>query len=157
MTVSSGQQGSCCQATSIYSSDQVSSCTSIAGHRCLIKGCGYTIVVDGNMKNHRDVCFAGSAGFVEYKGLPGRVRSGCPNTPEFKSCYCKLHMPTVATPSKKSESDEAETSSTTVEDQVGLIVGKRETRNCTLYEVHCKHVHTCIPMIRKQMWRVQCL
>ena len=31
----------------------------------IVKGCGETIVMDGNMKNHRDVCLATEAGFVE--------------------------------------------------------------------------------------------
>ena len=106
------------------------------GHRCHTKGCGYTIVMDGNMKNHRDVCFAASAGWVEYKGLPGRVRSGCPNTPEFMSHYCALHRP-VAIPRKDATDTSVPGTTSTVmtEDQVGLIIGKRETRNCALYEV----------------------
>ena len=53
-------------------------------------------MIDGNMKNHRDVCSATAAGYVEFKGLPGRVQSGCPNTPDYKSRYCLLHKPAVA-------------------------------------------------------------
>ena len=89
-------------------------------------------------ENHQDVCFEGSAGFVEYKGLPRRVRSGCPTTPDFKSYYCILHKPLWSTPSKKGALGEnvPESSSVMVEDQVGLIIGKRETRKCALYEVH---------------------
>ena len=41
----------------------------------MAKGCGETIVIDGNMKNHREVFFATEAGFVEYMGLPGRVNT----------------------------------------------------------------------------------
>lgn len=29
------------------------------------------LVIDGNMKNRRDVCAASEAGFTEYEGLPG--------------------------------------------------------------------------------------
>lgn len=55
-------------------------------HRCHIKGCGYTIVVDGNMKNHHDVC---CAGYVEYKGLR-KSEKWVSNMPAFKSHYCSL-------------------------------------------------------------------
>ena len=99
-------------------------CIIFTGHRCDVKGCGYTLVLDGNMKNHRDVCSAVNAGYVEYKGLPGRVRTGCPNTPAFKSQYCALHKP-AAIPGD----------TTSTGDEVGMITGKRETRNCVLYEV----------------------
>ena len=43
------------------------------------------------MKNHRDICSATEAGYTEYDGLPGRIKTGCPNTPGFKSRYCSLH------------------------------------------------------------------
>ena len=47
---------------------------SFAGHRCSVSGCGTVLVVDGNMKNHRSVCAASEAGYIEYDGLPGRVK-----------------------------------------------------------------------------------
>jgi len=94
------------------------------GHRCQKPGCAKALVVDGNMKNHRDVCSATNAGYVEYKGLPGRVRTGCPNTPSFKSSYCNEHKPTMAA-----------CSDNTKEEPVGLILGKRITRSTTLYQV----------------------
>jgi hypothetical protein len=31
------------------------------------------MVLDGNMKNHRDVCMAKDAGFIEFDGLPGSL------------------------------------------------------------------------------------
>ena len=45
-------------------------------------------LVDGNMKNHRDLCFSTDAGYAEYMGLPGRVRTGCPNTPDCVTILC---------------------------------------------------------------------
>lgn len=42
-------------------------------HRCEVQGCGTVMVLDGNMKNNREVCFAVDAGYVEFSGLPGRV------------------------------------------------------------------------------------
>ena len=101
----------------------------ITGHRCRARGCGETLVIDGNMKNHRDVCFATEAGFVEYLGLPGRVTTGCSNTPDFKSRYCGLHKPT-ATQATSETSDQHMTPN-----QVGLILSKRLTRTQTHYQV----------------------
>ena len=34
------------------------------GHRCDGKGCGKILVIDGNMKNHREVCFSKDAGLL---------------------------------------------------------------------------------------------
>lgn len=62
-------------------------------HQCLTPGCNNTLVLDGNMKNHRCVCSATHAGYTAYKGLPGKVRSGCQNTPAYESSYCDLHKP----------------------------------------------------------------
>lgn len=121
----------------MHTSDALCDFFSNAGHRCAKKGCGYALVIDGNMKNHRDCCFAINAGYIEYKGLPGRVRSGCPNTPDYKSRYCSLHKPAVAIPQKISPDGSAPNPSTPAseEDQVGLIINKRVTRSSTLYEV----------------------
>lgn len=41
------------------------------GHQCKFPGCGTVLVVDGNMKNRRDVCKAKDAGYIEFLGLPG--------------------------------------------------------------------------------------
>ena len=54
------------------------------------------LVLDGNMKNHRDVCEAKDAGFVEYRGMPGRVKTGCMETLEQRSKYCSHHKPCYA-------------------------------------------------------------
>ena len=51
-------------------------------HRCGKAGCGSVLVLDGNMKNRRDICAADCAGFIEYAGLPGKVKTGCMDTPE---------------------------------------------------------------------------
>ena len=62
----------------------------LVDHKCKTPGCKNTIVLDGNMKNQRDVCNAREAGYIEYEGLLGRVETGCMNTPAFKSRYVKL-------------------------------------------------------------------
>ena len=79
------------------------------------------------MKSRRAVCSPTHAGYIEYKGLPGRVRSGCQNTPTQDSSFCALHKPTLAMPQKVDSPDFG--SSTTVnteKEPVGIIVNKRE-------------------------------
>ena len=93
------------------------------------------------MKNHRDVCYATNAGYVEYAGLPGQVRTGCPNTPDYKSLFCALHKPAVAVRSTRIEESQDKSSSPDLSQQdsfrepIGLIIGKQSTRNSTLYQV----------------------
>jgi hypothetical protein len=43
------------------------------------------------MKNRRHVCNARDAGYIEYPGLLGKVKTGCILTPEYKSRYCYKH------------------------------------------------------------------
>lgn len=85
------------------------------------------------MKNHRGVCLATYAGYVEYSGLPGRLRTGCPNTPDYKSSYCSLHKPVIASAHHDGDAND---SSIQKKEPIGLIIGKRETRSCTLYQVN---------------------
>lgn len=75
----------------------------IAGHFCDTKGCGSVLVLDGNMKNSRDVCAAVDAGFVEYTGLPGRVKTGCMSSPEQRSRFCSQHKPCKASSGDESQ------------------------------------------------------
>ena len=77
--------------------------------------------MDGSMKNHRDVCFASDdAGCTEYSGLPGEVCTGCPNTPDYSSRYCKIHKPTLAVPQVSEQgTDDHLPKSLVQEDQVG--------------------------------------
>ena len=39
-------------------------------HHCSYPGCNITLVLDGNMKNRRDVCAATEAGCNQYEDLP---------------------------------------------------------------------------------------
>ena len=80
--------------------------------------------MDGNMKNHRDVCLATHAGYAEYRGLPDLVKTGCPNTPDYKSRFCSLHKPSVPV--------QTGGSSSTIDK---LIIGSRSTRQGKTYEV----------------------
>lgn len=95
----------------------------IIGHRCSRNGCGEVFVPDGNMKKYRDVCFAKEAGYVEYEGLPGKIGTGC-----------SKHNPTVVLPEQEGCSlDKAVPVQS--EEQQGIIIGKKTTRQSTVYEV----------------------
>ena len=48
-----------------------------------------------NQKNNRPVCAADEAGYVQYEGLPGKVKTGCMNTPLQTSTFCAHHYPRV--------------------------------------------------------------
>ena len=95
------------------------------------------------MKNHRAVCSATHAGYIEYKDIPGQVRSGCQNSPAFDSSFCALHKPVLAMPQRvqiqhaTSEGGEFTLDlRKTEEEPVGIITNKRTTRSSTFYQVH---------------------
>lgn len=87
------------------------------------------------------------AGFVEYPSLPGKIKTGCVNSPAFKSRFCMQHCPRscVSKPTKLSESDlhnpaaSVESSDKspfeTGESIIEMILEKRETRGGTYYKV----------------------
>eukprot|EP00058_Branchiostoma_floridae_P001698 XP_002587186.1 hypothetical protein BRAFLDRAFT_102071 [Branchiostoma floridae] len=53
-------------------------------HRCAIPGCSFCIVIDGNAKNHRQVCGV-KEGTIEFPGLPGSIKTEeKPNTEKLK-------------------------------------------------------------------------
>ena len=56
------------------------------------------------------MCLATNAGYADYKGLPGRVQTGCPNSPDYKSHFCQLHKPNVAKRQNIQVTDESCTS-----------------------------------------------
>ena len=60
-------------------------------HKCGFPGCKNVLVLDGNMKNRRDVCFAKDAGSIHYPGLPEQIKTGCVASPSFKSRFCHKH------------------------------------------------------------------
>ena len=98
------------------------------------------LVLDGNMKNHRDVCKATNAGFTKFDGLPGQVRTGCQKTPEFKSRFCDLHAPRVCKlselPDSNSEDSDLVRMKGAVEEAVvQMIVEKKVTRKNVYYKV----------------------
>lgn len=64
------------------------------------------LVLDGNLKNRRDVCYAKDAGFIQFEGLSGSIKTGCPATPTFKSRFCDQHNNQTCTLSMSEEVDE---------------------------------------------------
>ena len=87
---------------------------------------------------------ASDAGFVEYPSLPGMIKTGCVNSPAFKSRFCMQHCPRscVSKPRKLSESDihspldpvelSEKSPFETGESIVEMILEKRETRGGTI-------------------------
>lgn len=47
-----------------------------ADHRCEQKGCKNVMVIDGNMKNARQVCSCKSVTHLEFKGMDGGITVG---------------------------------------------------------------------------------
>lgn len=47
------------------------------------------------MKNRRDICAATEAGFAEYIGLLGTIKTGCQQAPAYQSKFCYYHSPRV--------------------------------------------------------------
>ena len=87
------------------------------------------------MKNHRDVCAAKEAGYAEFEGLTGKVKTGCTNIPQLMSHYCRKHIHITFTPLSNVEEFKLRTSFTKIGATCALIVSKKCTRQGTLYEV----------------------
>ena len=88
-----GHSGMCFRPEKRFSLVVCCVCTE---HRCNSPGGGDVLVLNGNMKNHRSVCYADKAGYMQYEGLPGKLCTGCPNTPAKQSLYCNLHKPLIS-------------------------------------------------------------
>ena len=102
-------------------------------------GCGQVFVLDGNMKNNREVCYAVDAGYAEFRGLPGKIKTGCINTPAFKSRYCSIHIPCVV--HHQSDGSDIQVPTTSFGPKVaGIIIDKRVTRTSVLYKV-CQNLY----------------
>lgn len=80
------------------------------------------------MKNNREVCYAIDAGYTEFSDLPGRFKTGCPNTPSYKSRFCSVHIPCALSESADNKPVQLP----------GIIINKRQTRVSELYQVY-KH------------------
>ena len=116
-------------------------------HRCTFPGCRLAIVIDGNQKIRRSICMAMEAGSIQYHSLPGSIKTGCTNSPKYKSRFCEQHLSRSlsANPQFLTEQDTESTNpinsqqlSSEINGQlVELLLEKKTTRSCTYYKV-CK-------------------
>ena len=91
----------------------------------MFPGCKNVLVLDGNMKNRRDICYAKDAGFLHYPGLPGQIKTGCVASPAFKSRFCHLHCALSCSSYSKEE-------------------GTCTSTNTLHYYLHIYNVYTCL-------------
>ena len=91
------------------------------------------LVLDGKMKNQRDVCMACEA---VYENLPGTIKTGCLNSPEPNARHCKVHRIRACNPPLSIPMDEAAPEMTnSVEQVVEMILEKKVTRKAVYYKV----------------------
>ena len=127
-------------------------------YACLLPGCRSVLVLDGNMKDQREVCYAKDAGFVQFSGLPGAVKTGCVASPAFMSRYCPQHKSQACTLLNVDDVDEdlGTSSGPTLrsrqskqypgEPVAEMLLAKKTTRKRTYYQVliavFVMHVYT---------------
>ena len=124
------------------------------------------LVIDGNMKNNHDVYLAKDAGYIEFAGIPGKVKTGCQATPQYNSRYCSSHAP-LACNFKAMLTDDEEASALDLgngalskfakEKDPGnvvaeVITAKKTTRKETYYQVI--HFITIAPVCSKNFIEV---
>ena len=102
-------------------------------HACEYSGCRNVLVIDGNMKNHRDTCKAVDAGYIQFDGLPGLFKTGCTRTPAYMNRFCYDHAPRVCQVRTLTEDSLSE------EGVVDLVIGKKTLRNVTYYKVYSSY------------------
>ena len=102
-------------------------CILYLDHQCNYPGCHTVLVIDGNMKNRRDVCAASEAGYTEYEGLPGAIKTGCQRSPGYQSKYCHEHSPRITSITSDEEAKPG---------VVGVISAKKQTRSGLYYQVN---------------------
>ena len=87
------------------------------------------LVVDGNMKNRRDVCAASEAGYIQYEGLPTFIKTDCQYSLGYSFKYCFEHAPIIAV------CKEGSTTNAVYEGVVKIITTKKETCSGVYYQV----------------------
>lgn len=105
----------------------------LTAHQCSFPGCNQVLILvldlDGNMKIWCDVCAASEASFIQYRNLPGTIKTGCQFSPLRTSKYCFNHAPRVSKRSLHCDSDKGSMSSSTQyhdeEAIVKVILGKK--------------------------------
>ena len=84
-------------------------------------------------KNNRTVCVAKKAGYVEHHELPGKVKTGCMNTPLQASTFCSLHKPREI--KVESESSIYGLVRGAHNQVIESIIQQKQTRNGSYYQV----------------------
>lgn len=80
---------------------------------------------------------ARNVGYTTYEGLPGVLKTGCMNSPEFKARHCSLHRVRACTPYVALDLDEAAPErKESREKVVEMILEKKVTRKATYYKVN---------------------
>ena len=92
------------------------------------------LVIDGNMKNLRNVCSATEVGFITFQGLSGKVKTGCQLTPDVRSRYYSKHKPRICI--KPMNDTKASSKVDKEEDVAEMIIAEKITRSATYYQVH---------------------
>ena len=105
----------------------------LSSHVCEFPGCRSVLIMDGNMKNRRDVCAASEAEYIEYEGLPGALKTGCQFSPAYQTKYCNTHAPRISLKTDGKETKE----SCNKEGVMRMITAKKQTRSETYYQVRC--------------------
>lgn len=119
-----------------------------AGHRCQTNGCGYTLVVEVTWRT-TEMCalqpMLGMLNTVDCLGefeLDVQILQNSSHITVY-STNQQWQYPRTSTPSSAKE-----------EDQVGMIIGKRETWNSVLYEAkHLLYTTNAVKLaVRKVLW-----
>ena len=100
------------------------------------------LVLDGNLKNRRDVYSATDAGFIEYSSLPGANKSGCQLSPCATLKFCYYHAPRVSSPTE---------TGTAMDGFTKIITAVHETRSGKHYQVSL-YVHANVLTTEKVCW-----
>ena len=88
---------------------------------------------------------ATEAGCIEYSSLPGSIKSGCTNSPKYKSRFCEQHLPRslLTSPQFLTDKDIEDANPTSLNQLsskicgqvVELLLEKKTTRSGTYYKV----------------------
>ena len=91
------------------------------------------------MKNQRNICAATEAGYVQYRHLPGSIKTGCQLSPLSTSKFCYVHAPRVCIGRSDlgcEQSDSQPVPDNTCEGVLRFVTGKKITRNQVYYQVN---------------------
>ncbi|KXJ21076.1 hypothetical protein AC249_AIPGENE27746 [Exaiptasia diaphana] len=107
-------------------------------HSCQHKGCKNVVVIDGNMKNCRQVCSCKGVTQLQFEGMIGAITVGCLNTPAKGLRLCKDHS-TTSIAFRDDENLMNEKQCDDKDDKDDLlplsVINERETRSGKFFEI----------------------